>query len=103
MNTATCPLAHCWGYCFLSCIAWWLIASALLYFTWNKVIAYIVSLKKIQFWQALLFVAMLCVFCAPRYYFAHKTWHGQKHHCSDSSGKTPCPYENSNNTNEQKK
>ncbi|MBI3533862.1 MAG: hypothetical protein HY072_00025 [Deltaproteobacteria bacterium] len=100
MNTATCPLAHCWGYCVLSCIAWWLIASALLYFTWNKVIAYIVSLKKVRFWQALLFVAMLCVFCAPRYYLAHKTWHGQK--CSDSSGKTPCPYENSNNTKESK-
>lgn len=55
------------------CVVWGAVASALLYFTWNHVIAELFSRKKARFTQALLVVATVCVFCLPG------KWRGGRH------------------------
>jgi hypothetical protein len=57
----------------LVCVVWWLVASTLLFFTWNKVIVFLTELKAVKLWQALLFVATVAVLCYPRKY-------GRSHH-----------------------
>ena len=56
------------------CIVWWLVASTLLFFTWNKVIVFLTGLKEVKLWQALLFVATIAVFCYPKKYGRHHRW-----------------------------
>ncbi len=48
--------------------AWWIIAAVLLYFSWNKVVADILQVRPGKFWQALLVVLTLAVFCAPHHW-----------------------------------
>lgn len=61
-----------WGYFIVCSVTWWVVASLLLFLTWNKVVAVIANIKTVKFWHAMLVVATLAVFCAPRYY-------GKKH------------------------
>jgi hypothetical protein len=62
-------IAH-WGgwWKVLICVGWWLVASTLLFFTWNKVIVFLTGLKEVKLWQALLFVATIAILCYPRKY-----------------------------------
>ena len=55
-------------------IGWWLLVSALLFVTWNKVIVMLAGLKKVRYWHALLVVATLCAFCLPHHYKKHHSW-----------------------------
>ena len=55
----------CWASCILGAIGWWLIASALLFLSWNRVIAAIANVKKVKYWHVLLVVLSLAVLCAP--------------------------------------
>lgn len=82
-------------FCFL---AWLLISSGLLTLTWNKVVAAMMKVKAAKYWQALLLVITLCVFCAPRYYM-HKGCCGHHHSschkdkdCDGDGKKEDCPY-----------
>jgi hypothetical protein len=50
--------------CFL---VWGSIASILLFYTWNHVIAHITKLKKVKFYHAVLVVLTIAVFCAPKH------------------------------------
>jgi len=65
MNT-TCAFG---GTCVLSCIAlclgWLLASSALVYYTWNKVICTVTSLKKMKYWQPFLLLVTICVLLLP--------------------------------------
>jgi hypothetical protein len=64
-------LCHASGYCWgklLIFTGWWLIASALIFFSWNKVIAVLFKMKQAKYWQALLVIATLSIFCAPKYF-----------------------------------
>jgi hypothetical protein len=54
-----------WAICILWAIGWWLIASWLLLLSWNRVIAAIASVKKVQYWHVLLIVLTLAVISAP--------------------------------------
>ena len=82
------------------CVGWWLVASALLWLTWNRVIGALFKTKAAQFWQAALLIATICVMCAPRYYMRHGNCghgggHGMMGHGMGMSGSSPCPYEKS--------
>ena len=55
----------CWTICILCAIGWWLIASALLFLSWNRVIAAIANVKQVKYWHVLLIVLTLVVLCAP--------------------------------------
>lgn len=54
-----------WMYCFGWLVVWWLVASVFLYFAWNKVVASLAKLGLVTYWQALLIVATIAVFCGP--------------------------------------
>jgi hypothetical protein len=82
----------CWVLCLLSVVGWWLVASGLLFFTWNKVIAALTSAKQARFWQALLVVATLFVFCVPRYMAqrGHSKYSAScQHSCCQKKGSCP--------------
>lgn len=81
---AGCPIGM-----IISVIAWWLVASALLYFTWNHVVAALTSAKQAKFWHALLVVATLAAFCAPRMMCKGK--HGWKKGCPGYKGAIEAP------------
>jgi len=78
----------CWFTAIGCVLLWWFVASALLFYTWNRVIASLGNVKKATFWQALLLVATLSVFCAPRYLSRGHGFSGMYGGCSGSS----CPY-----------
>jgi hypothetical protein len=46
-------------------LVWWLVASALLTLTWNKVLREFRTVKALRFTQALMIVATLIAFVAP--------------------------------------
>lgn len=66
------------------CVGWWLVASTLLWATWNHVVAALTKAKKAKIWQALLLVATLCALGAPRVMMRHHGGCGQ-HHCEKGS------------------
>ncbi|MEW6055549.1 MAG: hypothetical protein AB1540_02970 [Bdellovibrionota bacterium] len=91
--------------CALICIAWWLVASGLLFLTWNKVVTAFTKLKPAKYWQALLLVATVCVLCAPRYYSKYRgcgsvgscaqgkhCMHGKSDCCEGHAKKGECPH-----------
>lgn len=81
MNTTQC----CWTHCLALAAGWWLVASVLLWLTWNHVITAFTKLKPAKIWQALLFVATMAVLCGPM---------RKGHHCMSSMAghKADCPY-----------
>jgi hypothetical protein len=71
---------------------WWFLASGLIWMTWNRVIGAVVKVKPAKYWQALILVATLVVFAAPRFYLmkagcAHRAGCGT--HCCQSKN---CPH-----------
>ena len=62
-------MLSCSSGCAVTCVGiaalWILASSALLMFTWNKVITDIFKFKAVKFWQALLVVFTLGVMCLP--------------------------------------
>lgn len=72
-------MAVLWG------MLWWVGASALLYFSWNKVVATLTTAKQAKFWQALLIVATLAAFCAPRYCMKKGRYGGSQNPPADLS------------------
>jgi hypothetical protein len=64
-NTWSHAHSHGW-WMLLMYVGWWIIASILLFFTWNKVISFISSWKEVKFWQVLLFVATVSFFCSSK-------------------------------------
>ena len=73
-------------------LLWLLASSGLLFLTWNKVIAELTKLKKVKYWQALLVVATICMFCIPRYCMKYRAHGYQKDcHTKDCQPKE-CPY-----------
>ncbi|MBL4818504.1 MAG: hypothetical protein JKY15_04635 [Deltaproteobacteria bacterium] len=56
-----------WTWIVPTAAVWWLIASALLFYTWNEAISKVTSARKIQFKHALLLVITMAVLCAPSY------------------------------------
>jgi len=92
---AGCPLysaAGRWPFCLISCIAWLLLASLLLYFTWNNVIGSLFKVKKAQYWQALLLVTTILVFCAPRYIKRNSCYKSQASCHHSQNGTHPHPH-----------
>jgi hypothetical protein len=92
----------CWLTALAFFLAWWLLASALLWLTWNRVIGGVAKVKQAKFWQALVLVATLCVFAVPRLYMmkqcgkGHCRSHCSQSHCEHGPGedgkKGDCPY-----------
>ncbi len=69
------------------CVGWWLIASVLLWLTWNRVVAALTKVKPAKFWQAALLLLTVCSLCAPLYW-------ARKHSCGHGGGgNEPCAYE----------
>lgn len=48
-------------------VVWLLLGSALLFYTWNTVVADLLNCKKASFQQALLFLVTMAVLCAPKH------------------------------------
>ncbi len=71
----------CAGKCAAFFVGWWLLSSALLFVSWNHVVATLTNVKKAKFWQALIVVATMAAFCAPK--CGH--W-GRSKSCSMSAG-----------------
>lgn len=81
----SCPLGGtCWLSCILLCAGWLLVSSALLYYSWNKVVCALTSMKKVKYWQPLLVLATISVLCMPCMQ--------RKHGCCNAK-KGECPYE----------
>ena len=72
--------AHCCWIPLLCFVIWWFISSGLLLLTWNRVISTMTKVKTAKYWQALLLVATISVFCAPKA-LKHRYCH-QKNHCA---------------------
>jgi hypothetical protein len=96
MHTS-CPFGGtCWFSCLALCGGWLLLTSGLLFFTWNKVVCTVVSMKKVKYWQALLALATVCVLVMP---LKRGRGHHARHHsgseCCDSGCETKgeCAYE----------
>ncbi|MEI6806189.1 MAG: hypothetical protein WCK49_06740 [Myxococcaceae bacterium] len=53
-------------------IAWWLIASAIVYFTWNRVITEVTSAKSMHYVHALWLVFAITILFAPHH--AQNCW-----------------------------
>lgn len=83
--THTCAYGPgCWVTASLIVIAWWLIASALLWMTWNKIIVAMTKAKAAKYPQALLLLATISfVICLPKWY--SKRHHGYGGRCCDHS------------------
>ena len=67
------PTGGEWWMC-LMMVLWSVVASSLLFFTWNKVVVYLAGLKEVKLWQALLVFATVAIFCYPKKYkhYHHK-------------------------------
>ena len=66
MTNQSCALTSCcWLTCTLVVLAWWLVASALLLATWNKVVKAFFNVKAAKYPQPLLLVGTLIVFALP--------------------------------------
>ncbi len=91
LNSSPCVVT-----CALMCVGWILVTSALVFLTWNKVVCDLSKFKHVKYWQALLVVGTLFIFCFPKNYIRKdgcgKTGYG-KRCCSERAGKGPCPYE----------
>ncbi|MBP9674398.1 MAG: hypothetical protein KBD63_04820 [Bacteriovoracaceae bacterium] len=73
--------------CMMKSLMWilWLAGtSVLLFFTWNKVVTTVSSLKPIKFFHALLVVATVCAFCCGHHMMGCKS---KKSCCSQKSSK----------------
>ena len=81
----------CWVTCLFMFLGWWLLASALLFFTWNKVIAALAPVRSAKFWQAVLVVATLVAFCGPRYVMKYKRYYGGCQISQQAKMKADCP------------
>jgi hypothetical protein len=69
---------ECWVACFGMFVLWWLVASALLWQCWNRVIAKLFSYKTARYSQALLLIATIAIFLAPCAYMKKKhCWSGK--------------------------
>ncbi len=78
-----CEMYSCWPSCIAMGVAWLLIASALLFFAWNKVLVPLFAFKKGKFWQALLLLVTVCVLCLPCASKKHgQCGHGHSGACS---------------------
>jgi hypothetical protein len=64
MNCGNCS-PGCWAICIVCAIGWWLIASGLLFLSWNSVVAAIANVKKVKYWHALLVMITVAVMCGP--------------------------------------
>ncbi len=106
MRMNTCTHYSCL-YGFSIGLTWFLISSALLFFTWNYVVTEFTKMKKAKYWQALLVVATICIFCMPRAYMRNRCYHQNSccHHMSKggmSSG-SECPYSGKDDSDDDKK
>lgn len=63
-----CPMMGGCGVTFaLVLLGWLLIASALVWQAWNRVICHVwAQPRTVRYWQALLLIVTVCVLCAPR-------------------------------------
>jgi len=76
-------------------VAWFLVASGMVFLTWNRVVAELLSLKKAKFWQAVLVVGTCVVLCGPKTMMQRKHYgHGK------CCGKASCPLERGSHTSE---
>lgn len=91
------------GSCWLTCagifVVWWLLASGLLFLTWNKVIGGLFKTKPAKYWHALLLIATICCLCLPRAYVKMSECHRKSpcclKHCDrdgEKGDKEDCPY-----------
>lgn len=72
-------------------VIWWLLASSLLWFTWNRVVAELFKVKEAKWWQALVLIATVMVLAAPCCMMRNRSMRG----CCpihDSMNKEDCPY-----------
>lgn len=70
-------MTYSWTHAWLWCAAWWLLASIMLWFSWNKVVARVSSLGVMKLWQALLLVLTMIVFCGPHHMQNRWNMHNQ--------------------------
>ena len=81
---------------------WWLLASLLLFYTWNKVVVALFGTKQVKIGQVLLLLATLCILVLPckvmmlKYHHGYKaaglSAHSKCPHCGIMLGKKmPCP------------
>lgn len=52
-------------------LVWFALATYLLFYTWNTVLAPVFSFKKVKPIQALLVLVTLTVLCAPKHFMGH--------------------------------
>lgn len=62
-------------------IIWWLVASALVMFTWNHVVTAVTSTKRMHYRHAMLLVFTLGILCGP-------------HHAQNWRNHNSCPMKN---------
>lgn len=58
----------CWNWVGYG-LVWWLVASFLLFWSWNKVVSPILGTKEAKYWQAMIFVLTTLVLCWPHHQF----------------------------------
>ena len=73
----------------LAVLGWVLVASVLLYLSWNKVIVSVTNFKAAKLWHALLIVVTMLAFCAPKY-MMHKGYRGHHKGCAAHSSSCVC-------------
>jgi hypothetical protein len=65
-------------------LLWLVVASGLLMYTWNTVIAHLFHSKKVSYLQALLFLATVFVLCVPKHMMLNHAC-GNHMQCHDRS------------------
>ena len=96
--------SHCgFQWCLVSValfFVWWLVASTLLWLSWNRVICAMVKMKPAKLWQSLLLVATLAAFVLPCSLMKRHS----ESHCDESFQRgdgrfsKDCPYAHSRET-----
>jgi hypothetical protein len=81
-----CGGPSCIATCIGIALAWLLVASGLLFLTWNRVVGAVAKVKPVKYWQALLFLVTVGVLFAPC--AAMKKRHG----CGAGHGQS-CPFD----------
>lgn len=80
-------MEHTCGHMWVCGLIWYVVASLLLFVTWNKVMTVVAKAKAVKWWHAFLFLGTVIVLCTPciksRMHCGHCAVDGGKH----------CPYD----------
>jgi len=71
-------------------LGWLLLASTLVWLSWNRVIAQLTKVKQLRFWQPMLVIATVAVLVGPWCAMKGKRHCGDHHGCEKSEN---CPYD----------